>query len=291
MAQIIKPKEDLGTATDIKGLLELINLWRDNNNASQSGYYSRAWYRGQGNATYELHPGVYRKDFSERAERISPKGWPLEKKRLKLERLTLKDFRLVGSLHFDSDDRIEVYLTAQHYGMPTRLLDWTMNPLAAIFFAVAGKDDKDRDGAVFVMNPINLMPEKEFEDSSRQVFSTRHDYAKAAIGEVFWDDHNKRKPIILPLIPHKAHGRIRQQGSCFTLHMHNSVSRDNQTLARIVIPSKNKDGILRELHLLNVNQYTLYNDLDHLAKEVRRTWEITAKPFFERPLTSGIGDL
>jgi hypothetical protein len=55
--------------------------------------------------------------------------------------------------------------------------------------------------------------------------------------------------------------------------MHKSESRENPTLSRIVVPSDKKTDMLKELHRLNVNQFTIYNDLDHLSKEIRRTWD------------------
>ena len=41
---------------------------------------------------------------------------------------------------------------SQHYGLPTRLLDVTMNPLVALFFACSDEEQKDQDGAVFVFD-------------------------------------------------------------------------------------------------------------------------------------------
>ena len=46
-----------------------------------------------------------------------------------LERLNIK----VGNLH-------ELLELGQHYGLPTRLLDWTSNPLVALYFALGEKD-------------------------------------------------------------------------------------------------------------------------------------------------------
>ncbi|MCP4594131.1 MAG: FRG domain-containing protein [bacterium] len=49
---------------------------------------------------------------------------------------------------------------AQHYNVPTRLLDWTENFLTAAYFAVAGENDNgvsvEEDGAIYVLNAYSL---------------------------------------------------------------------------------------------------------------------------------------
>ena len=40
---------------------------------------------------------------------------------------------------------------AQHYGLATRLLDWTQNPLVALFFAASGGGDAALEGAVYAL--------------------------------------------------------------------------------------------------------------------------------------------
>ena len=44
----------------------------------------------------------------------------------------------------------------QHYGLPTRLLDWSESPLVALYFALSSDEDAKADAAVWVLNPMKL---------------------------------------------------------------------------------------------------------------------------------------
>lgn len=50
----------------------------------------------------------------------------------------------------DEDDTLSLMCYAQHFNAPTRLLDFTANPLVALYFAC--KDLKTKDGAVWILN-------------------------------------------------------------------------------------------------------------------------------------------
>jgi len=39
-----------------------------------------------------------------------------------------------------------------------------------------------------------------------------------------------------------------------------------------LIPGGQKKAILDELHELNINQFSIYFDLDHLSEEIRKRW-------------------
>jgi hypothetical protein len=62
--------------------------------------------------------------------------------------------------------------------------------------------------------------------------------------------------------------------SGFTLHMHDSSDRGNPSLAKIKIANVTKGELLDDLHRLNVNQFTIYNDPDHRSKDIKRVWRL-----------------
>jgi hypothetical protein len=191
----------------------------------------------------------------------------------------LKEFRTSGAVFLNANNITDVYFIAQHYGMPTRLLDWTTNPLAGLFFAVENKEQHSEDGELFMMEAKEILPlvprGVTGDEGLWDVVGMRHPYVTDAIGQSFWHEPKKNRPsLIVPVRPDNQPGRIGQQSSCFTLHMHETKACTNKTLAKIKISARAKDDLLKELHRLNINQFTIYNDLDHLSKDIKRAWGI-----------------
>jgi hypothetical protein len=123
-----------------------------------------------------------------------------------------------------------------------------------------------------VIPPNACMIEKS-ERLPQAVMTMRHPFVEYAVGLSFWkkpkSDH---RAYVLPVRPDIIPGRIGQQSSCFTLHMHNAQDVTNNTLDTFVIEAGSKTKILVELHQLNVNQFTIYYDLDHLSREIKKNW-------------------
>jgi hypothetical protein len=258
--------------------LEDVQNWFNKYRINEEQYLSRIWFRGIGKIYDQQLPGVYRGDFSKRLEDFNI-GRPIEEKRLNLERELLKEFRTSGAMLLRDSNEIDIYLIAQHYGMPTRLLDWTTNPLAALFFAVECESKHDEHGEIILMDASKTLPEvEEGADGNIKLYdvaTTRHPYVKDAIGESFWRKPTiRRDPIIIPIRPNHQPGRIGQQSSCFTLHMHNAGPITNKTLEKIKVNAASKKNILKELNRMNINQFTIYQDLDHLSKDIKRCWSI-----------------
>lgn len=98
------------------------------------------WFRGQENHQWLLQPKIYRTGFDSLYEREM-----------------IRDFKLKSLQHINGAiaNEIDWLVLMQHYGMPTRLIDWSESYLIAIFFAVEHCDNKN-DGAIWIIDPWKL---------------------------------------------------------------------------------------------------------------------------------------
>ncbi|MFT3741454.1 MAG: FRG domain-containing protein [Gammaproteobacteria bacterium] len=110
-------------------------------------------YRGQRDATWKLGCTMHRYFNND----------ILKHNRLDYEKNLLEIFKLKSIPYLEYNkipsNNWEWMVLAQHYGLPTRLLDWTRNPLCALFFAV-WRNEGDRDGIIYAYNgrkPINFI--------------------------------------------------------------------------------------------------------------------------------------
>ncbi|MGP8246387.1 MAG: FRG domain-containing protein, partial [Bryobacteraceae bacterium] len=100
------------------------------------------WFRGHSRVVGALSPGAHREPFCSARENIE--FWAGQR------------FRLRASAYSSDvpgwDDHVSWLFLAQHYGVPTRLLDWTENVLAGLYFAVTGGITSE-DGESLVYEP------------------------------------------------------------------------------------------------------------------------------------------
>ena len=154
---------------------------------------------------------------------------------------------------------LDILVLAQHHGLKTRLLDWTSNPLAALWFACA--DSKDGDVYVYALEADTLLAKDVYKQSPFDTAETR----------VFQ--------------PRLNSSRIVAQQGWFTLHRYSKTSQSFVALERnpkikthlreFCIPAQHRQQMLVALDRHGVNAKTVYPDLGGLCQHINWKYKLT----------------
>ena len=237
------------------------------------------WFRGHKTKIPKVQPGFLRANVEEVLTEQSSweeaeKQWgrPIDLKELEFNKEFL---RRAASFVPDLDDLVEVYLLAQHHGAPTRLLDWTTNPLAALFFAASGNPNED--GEIIVATPSYRVVSENadsLEDlgTATVCFPKRDPLLQQAVASLFGEYEPPSDPEVFFIVPDLTDPRVAQQGSCFSLHMCNKTPISERVFVRLPVPARQKPIIQESLRTMGVSWATLFPDLDHVCREMQASW-------------------
>jgi FRG domain len=228
----------------------------------------RPWYRGHQRKHWKLVPGIFRLGHFDRETEDEIR------EEFAVRAPALSQHEALPTSVWD------FYFLMQHYGAPTRLLDWTESPAIALYFAV--RDNPGYyDSAVWVLDPYTLnqrVIKKGDVISPSAVGANPKDSARVAP----WFPERWTKTTIpdLPLAIFPTHiaRRISSQRSCFTIHgkLEAGFSRflagSRPCLKKIVIPAHVVNGIRLDLQNFGIDDTTIFPDLEGLGRALATSY-------------------
>ena len=246
-------------------------------------------FRGQAEADWRLESSL---------ERVLGDHWTPSQAR-KFEDYGLAHFKPKFHLYDDENlqptSTLEWLSLMQHYGAPTRLLDFTESPFVALYFALEAinpsvlKSKFNSKMAIYALNYSQMMDasldyirKKDASFSETKLsLQTRQDEVFDQIVDRF------SYPIAWATEPQRVNKRLDRQSGCFLVagdrglrieEILSSAIYKEIELTKFVIPVRLIDGLYALLRKMNINSKSIYGDLQGLCRAIRMEMQIYVNP-------------
>jgi len=235
-------------------------------------FVTKVWFRGLSNIRYKQVPTFHRE------------GYKIEDEIYLMNLFKQNSHELLSQI---PDNEWEWMFLMRHHELPSRLLDWTENPLVGLYFAVRPREEESeskpaKDGVLWCLLPTRLnrlalgWPD---DDYSLPMFT--HNEAEFTRGEndilnLYLPSQMKglsRRATRPPAaaIAKRANRRMQAQAAVFTIHHMNKDPLENSGggihVWRYRIPAQSKKSIYANLRRIGITERTLFPSLDNVAKE------------------------
>jgi FRG domain len=221
------------------------------------------WFRGHRSATWNIEPAIHR-NYT-RAD----------------ENNFTNRFRSRASVRYDKapeyDQGARWLSIMQHYGLPTRLLDWSRSPLVATYFAVQHyleeRNSETIDANVWILDPFLLNERQGFERVTPAIdaHTCEEMLVPAFTRSTKWPENNKVRAAMAT----ETDLRMFVQQGCFTIHSLqtplNKTTGSDEYLHSVMIPAMFVRDVADEIKVCGFRRGDIFPDLANLAEELRNS--------------------
>ena|SRR4028118_839649 len=229
---------------NIEEVRTALGLWEGN----------KIFFRGQSDSSWPLLPGLGRYEW--RLITANPE-----------ENLYFDFITEAGALLPENASSWANIFLMQHYGLPTRLLDWTETFSVALYFAIK---NAEREAAVWMLNPYELNSLSINKNQVIHPTELAHDYEAYYIKAT-----EKLEGNVVALSPLRHNPRVFHQRAGFTLHDNIETSLEQLYPTAIRKMTLNREVFSEArgfLELAGISEFTLFPDLDGLARQLKRKY-------------------
>lgn len=244
----------------LERLKELRDAWAPAKRAHFRGDEQPLWFRGHQDASWKLTPKIYRPEYLGTDENEIRNDFQSRAVQLIQGRMPA--------------DKWEWYFLMQHYGVPTRLLDWTENALIALHFAI-DNHPSDCDAGVWVLDPawLNVKMRKGVEGAMLHDWYEAQPYLHDL--EVAYEGKKVTASVPAAIEPPHVDRRLAAQSSRFVIFgttkdmMRTRAAYDDaRKIGMVTIPQRLIEGLQEDLIHLGITSASVFPDIFGLCQEI-----------------------
>jgi hypothetical protein len=217
-----------------------------------TGLGNRTFFRGQSDASWGLLPS------------ISRYRWRYSSGNLE-ESLYFDFITEAGALLPENNSSWANIFFMQHHGLLTRLLDWSETFSVALYFAIK---NADTEAAIWILDPYELNKRTINRNEVIHPIDLAHDYNAYYIARTA-----KLEGEVVAMSPLRHNPRVFHQRAGFTLHDNIGTSLEDlypDVVKKISLKKEAFSEAWEFLDLAGISEFTLFPDLDGLARELKR---------------------